>query len=418
MTTSPSRRQEPPFEAALAQHPAFPRFIALKIDVQRRGVHYTPEALRHIDGSVYQLIGDNVFFAALGARDQTTRQVPEALILRDGTTVLTDPTPLEQNPYLVDYRDGHFALVDGGREVEEVDFWEKPDYYGQLTSQGTPMDSIVFARPQRLNITPTAYCHFWKDDQGCKYCDLVPHIQKDGVIKKKLSPKDAYESVREALKQKGRFTTICMTMGSDVKGKIPFDAELDYYIDILQAIGENFPGRKKFPCQIITTAFDAGQLQRLYDQTGVSSWTSDLEVLNEELFKWICPGKEKWVGYREWKKRLVDAVDIFGRGQVNSGIVGGVELARPHGFATEEEALKRTLAEAETLISQGVAVVYIVWVPRPLSYFKDQQNASLDYYIRLAAGLRDLTDKYQLPIDFDDYRRCGNHPNTDLLRAA
>jgi len=35
-------------------------------------------------------------------------------------------------------------------------------------------------------------------------------------------------------------------------------------------------------------------LIRLYEQTGLSSYTSDIEVLNEEKFNWICPGKAKW----------------------------------------------------------------------------------------------------------------------------
>lgn len=34
-------RAEPSFDDVLAEHPRFPRLIARKIDVQRRGVHYT-----------------------------------------------------------------------------------------------------------------------------------------------------------------------------------------------------------------------------------------------------------------------------------------------------------------------------------------------------------------------------------------
>lgn len=416
MAFNHTRENELKFDEVVKKYPQIPRFIILKIDVQRRGVYYTQEALEHIEPDKYQLTGANIFFAGLGARDQKTKSVPESLILKDGTTIITDPTPLEQKPYLVDYRDGRFVLVDDDQVIEEVDFWEKPDFYGKVTSRGTPMDSIVFARPQRLNITPTSYCHFWKNDNGCKYCDLVPHLNEDGVIKKKLSPEDAYETVKEALKQKGRFTNICMTMGSDINGATPFDAETDYYIEILQAIGKNFKGRR-FPSQIITTALNEDQLGRLYNETGLASYTSDIEVLNEELFNWICPGKAEWVGYREWKRRLVAAVDIFGKGNVNSGIVGGVELARPLGFKTEDEALKNTLEEAEELISKGVSVVYIVWVPRPLSFFKDEKNASLEYYVNLTIGLNSLKNKYGLTIDFDDYRRCGNHPNSDLLRV-
>lgn len=57
------------------------------------------------------------------------------------------------------------------------------------------------------------------------------------------------------------------------------------------------------------------------------SYTADLEVLDEKMFEWICPGKAHYVGYNNWKERLYQAVDIFGRGYVNTGIVSGIELA-------------------------------------------------------------------------------------------
>ena len=408
-------RRDEPFEETVARYPQLPRLNLLKTDVQRRGVCYTEKVLKHVDANKYQLTGSNVFFSTLGARDQANKfGIPEALVLRDGSIVITDATPLEQNPYIVDYIDERYVLVDQGKVVEEIDFWERPHFYGKKTSSGTPMDSIIFARPQRLNITPTSKCCFFTEGLPCRYCDLNPHLNIDDVTSQKLTPQDAYETVREALKQPGRFTTLCMTMGSDIGGKVPFDDELQYYIDILQAIGKNFDGR--FPSQVITTALNYDQLARLHEETGLMSYTSDIEVLNEEKFIWICPGKAKYVGYQEWKKRLIDAVDIFGKGNVGTGTVGGVELAKPYGFPSEQEALKNILEEAETLISRGVAVVYIVWVPRPNSVFRDQKNASLDYYAQLTLGLDALSRKYGVTADFDDYRRCGNHPNSDLQR--
>jgi hypothetical protein len=190
---------------------------------------------------------------------------------------------------------------------------------------------------------------------------------------------------------------------------------VDFYLEILQAVGRVFKP-KKFPCQLMSTAFNEKQLSRLYEQTGVSSYVSDTEVLNERLFNWICPGKAKWVGYREWKRRLIAAVDIFGRGYVGTGIVGGVELAKPFGFTSEAEALSSTLDEAEDLASHGVTTVFIVWTPRPGSRFHDQKIPSLEYYVQLALGLHDVRKRYRLGVDFDDYRRCGNHPDSDLAR--
>ena len=405
--------EESEFEQVLECHPEFPRLVAVKIDAQRRGVHYTERALKTVDDSV-QMRSPYLF----GSRDGEIKDLPESLLLRDGTTILTDPTPLAQNPYLVDLVDGRLALVDDGKLIEHVDLWPKPLYYDKHTSSGIPMSHIVSARPQRLNVFQSSYCDFWAEDKGCKFCDIVTHTkqQKSELgVPSRLKPQDVSETIREALKEPGRFNGICLTSGSVIKGQELFDREVDFYIETLQAIGENF-ATKKFPSELIASAFNEKQLTRLYEQTGLTGYTSDLEVLGEDKFNWICPGKAKWVGYKEWQQRLIRAVDIFGRGNVGSGLVGGVELATPYGFTSEADALNSTLDEAEFLAENGVTTFYIVWVPRPGSPFKDQKNPSLDYFVRLAQGLHNLRVKYNLPIDYNDYRRCGNHPDGDLSR--
>jgi hypothetical protein len=408
-------RNELSFDEVLARYPRFPRLIALKIDVKRRGVHYTKRAELAVDPAIHQLRSPYIF----GSRDGVIAPLPESLLLRDGTSILVDPTPLEQDPYVVDFIDGRFVLVDGGRFIDEVDLWPKPAYYDKKTSSGIPMSHIVGARPQRLNVFQSSYCYFWADDKGCRFCDIVPHTQqqrKELGVPDRRRPEDVRETIAEAIKEPGRFTSLCLTAGSVVKGKEVFDLEVDYYVELLQAIGDVFATRR-FPSQLLSSAFNERQLIRLHEQTGLSSYTSDIEVLNEEKFNWICPGKAKWVGYQEWKNRLIRAVDIFGRGNVGTGIVGGVEMATPHGFTREDDALAATLGEAEYLAENGVTTVSIVWVPRPGSNFHDQVAPSLDYYLRLCQGLQDLRVKYGLSVDFDDYRRCGNHPDSDLARA-
>jgi hypothetical protein len=117
--TSTSLTRESSLDDVLERHPDFPRLVALKIDVQRRGVHYTERALSHVGPSRHQIRGTYIF----GSRDQSLSAVPESLVLRDGTTVLTDPTPLDQNPYRVDWQDRRFVLLDGDRFIEETELW-------------------------------------------------------------------------------------------------------------------------------------------------------------------------------------------------------------------------------------------------------------------------------------------------------
>ena len=115
-------------------------------------------------------------------------------------------------------------------------------------------------------------------------------------------------------------------------------------------------------------------------------------------------------------RRLVEAVGIFGRGRVNTGIVGGVETATPHGFASEDDALAATLEEADDLASQGVSTVHCVWGPTPGSVFFKQKVPSLEYYVRLSQGLDQIRRNHGLNVDMDNYRLCGNHPDSDLSR--
>lgn len=410
----PETKKQSLLDEIAQRYPDVPRLLILKTDVQRRGVQYTDRAIALLDENRHQSTGTHIF----GTRDGVIAQRPESLLLRDGTSIITTPTPSEEHPYIVDELDGLPWLFDNGIPLEEVEYWPAPAYYLKTSRSGVPMKNIVSTRPQRLNIFPYRYCTFWNNGNGCAFCDIVAQMkkgQKELQIPPRLDPVEVGEVIAEALQEPGRFSTVFLTSGSIVGGTEPFDDEIDYYIAILKEVGKNFRTRK-FPSQLIGTAFEKKQLQRLYDETGLMSYTANIEVLNERLFNAYCPGKAEWIGYKEWKRRLVDAVDVFGPGRVNTGIVAGIELAGPHGFTNEDEALEHTLAEAEDMARQGVSTVYILWSPRPDTPLSGYKNGSLDYYIRLARGLHALRIKYRLSIEHDSYRTCGNHPDTDLSR--
>jgi len=408
------RAQQLSYQAVVSKYPDVSRFVILKADVQRRGVVYTERALAQADPERHLMQARSIFHS-IGEKND---QVPVSLLLRDGTSIVTGPRPDAEAPYTVDLLDGRVVLTDEGRILEEVEYWPKPDFVSQFTSSGRPMWQVATPRPQRMDINPYAYCHYWDDGKGCKYCNIAAHYNKERKTHQKplrLDPREVSETVGAAIRQPGRFTTIGLTCGSILGDGELFAAEVDIYIETLQAIGENFSTRR-FPSQLVASAFSPEQLARVHEQTGLLTYTSNIEVLSEEKFNWICPGKAARPGYREWKRRLVQAVEIFGAGNVNTGIVGGVELATPHGFLSEDEGLQATLEEAEDLASQGVATVSCVWVPVAGSVFHKQKAPSLEYYVRLALGLDGLRRRYGLLVDMDSYRICGNHPDTDLSR--
>ena len=411
------REKELSYDQVIDKYPDIPPILALKIDVSRRGIAYTDAAFAKVDPNVHHV---EPFNYMIGHGKQIS---PIGLFLRDGSVICQGHQEVYdwtyRDPYILDVVDDKLVIVDNGRIFEEAKFWEKPDFYDKYTSNGTPMREIASARPQRLTIAPATKCHFWDvPKEGCKYCALFSahrSANDEGDIRDDKWFSDVTETVEEALKQKGRYASFHMTAGSTLSGKEIFDDEVDLYIKTLKA-AERVIDAKKFPVKLVASAFSKRQLQRMYEETAITTYTTDLEVLNKNLFGWVCPGKNRLVGYDEWKHRLYDAVEIFGRGNVDCGIVGGVETAQPNGFEDEQEALNNVLTEAEEIASHGVSFADCVWNTLPGAIFMKQKTPSLEYYVQLALGLAEVRRKNGLNIYTDDYRRCGNHPNTDLAR--
>lgn len=407
------RKKEESYWDIIKKYPTVSPFIITQLDVQRRGVVYTDAALDKVDTRIHQVdpYGDRV--------------APSSLLLRDGTSIITHftfstskKTLNSREPYTVDVVDGKTVLVDDDQVVDEIIYWEKPKFYDKKTSFGTPMSEVVDARPQRFSLAVSKYCHFWDTPGGgCKYCGIgAAGAKYKGCANEQVNCEEIKEVMQEIIKEKGRFTGVVLTGGSILSGDELCDDELQAYINALQAIGKAFK-TKKFPSQVNSTALSERQLIRLYEETGLTSYTTDLEVFNEDIYKWVCPGKAAHISFDEWKNRLYKAVGIFGKGQVNTGIVSGVELAKPYGFKTEEEALKADFEMAEELASHGVGLKHDVWNVVPNSIFFKQTTPSLDYYVRLTKGFYEIMQKYGISTEMDNYRKCSMHASINLDRV-
>lgn len=393
-----------------------PKLFILKVDVQRRGVIYTEAAQKKIDPARHQL-------QQAGSQGFRIEKLyfPEGLILKDGSYLIVsydyDFENQTREPYVVDVIDDKIWITDEGEALAEVTYFEKPDYYDKYASNGKPFTEYLSSRPQRIDVTLNRYCHFWdRPGGGCKYCPLTPNYYKQKLKEERTNIKYIVEAVEEAVKQEGRFSGFMFTGGSILSGEEVLDDELDAYIELIKAIGDLFEDGKKFPSQLICSAFDERQLERLRKETKLTHYTTDIEVLNEELFNWICEGKSHYIGYNEWKRRLIASLDYFGRGNVTSGMVSGVELAKPNGFSSESEALKAITEEAESIVEHGIALAANVWRAAPGSVFHNQDTPSLEYFISLFNNFDKLHRKYNVGRYTDDYRRCGMHTGLDLLR--
>lgn len=128
-------------------------------------------------------------------------------------------------------------------------------------------------------------------------------------------------------------------------------SEVEWYARFLEKI------RKGIGCWYTATfqiqALPDEGWKRLYD-TGIPSVQPNIEVWDKGLCEIICPGKAKYVGYEEWVKRTVRAVNFWGPGNVNPNFVSGIEMAQPFGFKDVNKAVESTLSGFDFLMSNGV----------------------------------------------------------------
>ncbi|HCJ66592.1 MAG TPA: hypothetical protein DHV62_04520, partial [Elusimicrobia bacterium] len=419
------------FDQVAKKYPDFPRTILRKIDTALRGVVLTEKALERAkeEGALFSGISNKpaLLFGAL---------------FRDGTWVLGLETYLQQlpckairkgNPYILDVLDGKLWLLDGlprpfaqdknvnqsldahglptrlsarqvfprakgrGEPVEEIHFVPIPKYYCKKTSRGIPMSEVVNARfPSSLAIT-VLHCRFDQEKNlgdpakavTCKFCFYAtPLFRRKEENYTPESLEDIYETVKEALKEEGRWTSIHLVGGSDPRGMHqngaypgnlpreivkdtsnfisrdkPYEKEVEEDIKVLKTLQKYF-GTEKIPVRAIASAFPREQLLRL-KEAGLSAYNSHIEVWDEKLFAWICPGKAKYFGRQYWIDSILSAVEIFGRGNVSTQLVAGAELAEPYGFKTIEEALESNLECADFFARNGAYTTFcILWVDR------------------------------------------------------
>ena len=222
------REKELSIKEVIKKYPEVSPFVIIKTDAQRRGVIFTQKALERVDENVHQLVHR-------GFSGEKKDKTPFSLLLRDGTSVLTGGGAVtgKRDPLIVDVVDGKTVLTDDGEVLEEVSYWEKPDFYDKFTSSGKPMWHIAWARPQRIDLNPHQYCQFWNTPgHGCKYCSIAA-AYKNSDKPQYVNLDDIEETVKEALKQPGRFTSVFLTGGTILSGKELLDDEVDLYINTL-----------------------------------------------------------------------------------------------------------------------------------------------------------------------------------------
>lgn len=391
-----------------------PKTFILKEDLMIRGVSLTKEAIEKLQEPYYE---HTHAIYQWHHKDFTEGYgVPFDLYFKDGTRAGFRIGTHETDPYTIDFSQGKFWLYSHGEPIEEIFFSKRPDFYEKNTSSGVPMKTVAIAKGQdAIMIHPYRYCYYFKEGLQCKFCDMDYNLKLQLSLGKKfkvqVNPQDIYETIKEALKEKGKWRSINMTGGSDPTNG--YQKEFEFYLECVKAVKAAFVdmgfNMERVPLAAIMTPLKEDQYIQLYE-AGLRSYGANLEVWDKEKFPLVCPGKSKYLGREEWIKRAINAVKIFGKGNVFSYFVAGVEFAPPpYGAGVDapiEPIIKSNLEDREFLMENGVMPSSCHWAIEPGTdfYKMGATQPPLEFFVKL--GREDFLLKKKMGFNYGIDMMC------------
>lgn len=377
--------------------------IVLKTDLVRLGINVGPRASEQ-----FQQLDDIAwkgyhFFSY--DREETTvfsQKVPMQLRLEDGCPVQLESD--QKSRYLLDFADGEFFLSENGEAIaNNVYFPHKPRWYGMKLEDGTPMEAVCQGFGDgAIFIVFNNHCQMWNTGDDCRFCNINETLldQKKGgestIVKKSIDQISEVIATALAIDPLNRRQII--VSGGAILKKYEGQTELEYNCSRLRAMKERLGAAPPLTIQIVAQSDENWQM--IKDTGIVTSVEPNMEVWDRKLFEWICPGKNKFVGYDEWIRRMIKGVEIFGQYMVNPNFVLGVEMAKPYGFTDIGEAVKSLADGWDFLMGHGVLPRHRFWFIEKGSRFGDQTPPPLEYYIEAQKAYAELRQKHGIEMPY------------------
>lgn len=329
--------------------------LYLQIELYTHGIALDPDELRHLGvGSAINEQRHLLF--DMNRKHQNRVSLPSAFYLPLGacTTFRRD----DSSRYRLRVVEGKPVIFKDNTEfVAEIEFYERPHIDG-TTSDGTPFDRFgTFTHEGGAFLIFSNECDLKNTGDDCKFCNInaTAANYRDRNIPLK-SPRQIAE-VYTAAFNAGYGNHLRLTGGF-----IPERREVEYYLDIADEIRDRTGQEEIHALTVIGAPSDLSLIDN-YKEAGWSNLSINIEVWDKHIFEAICPGKSKRYGGRDhWIEAMKHAVSVFGRGNVRSSMVGGLEPKTS------------TLEGVEYLASIGVIAFPGAWIPNPGSALEGHRS--------------------------------------------
>jgi hypothetical protein len=395
-------------EDSARRYSDLPLEAIFKEDLLRSGVAFSGDALRVASGfkprAYFIFSFDLAPISAL--RQEENLRAPEEICLQGGrfgfrrsiASVRLNPA----SPYCVELSsEGQLVLSLETEEVAHVELQPVPEYYRCSLPNGKPLSDIAptIEWGYLLYLAVLRTCQYFGRGEECRFCDINENYRQQKKSGRRYTAVKSVAEVMEALEiihETDSASRAYTVTGGSINGLLEGRREVDFYVRYPEAIERRFPGR--WISKVVVQALPKDEVQRFKD-VGVQIYHPNYEVWDPRLFELLCPGKSRYIGHDEWAKRIIAAAGVFGARYVIPNLVAGVEMAKPYGFTTVDEAIRSTGEGLDFFMSHGIVPRFTTWCPEPLSSLGqlNPEGAPLEYHLRLLRAWRDTHEKYRLP---------------------
>jgi hypothetical protein len=299
-------------------------------------------------------------------------------------------------PFSINVENGKPILYNESTPVAEILFYEQPVHsiLEEQLSTGEKVKSILSIDPHgQIDVSYSAECALKDKGEDCLFCSINVRERDPErlLLKNPRQIAEAYSIVRKA--GYGRHFKIS-------GGFVPERRELEYYIDVVEAIREK---HSKFNgVAVIGAPADLSVLPK-YKEAGYTDLSHNLEVWDKNLFAHICPGKSRRNGgWEHWVESLQAAVEVFGKGHVHSNFVGGLD--------TKEEFLDGI----EFLSSKGVVAHFGMFSPQINTGLQGKRTPEPWYHWEVADRATDIQIRHGFTTE-QMYRGPGTGDHTGRI---
>ncbi len=271
---------------------------------------------------------------------------------------------------------GGYELVDGRNgERYAVRIPPEPPWYRRLTSRDVPMSKIGVLQGTCLGIYINPVCAFWNyhPPVNCRFCTTGQNVGCAEIAQKTVE--DVVETCWAA-KDQSDVTFVHFNGGFQGSRGLalaePFVRAVKEDVGLLVGVQ-------------LTPERDFSGYDRLVD-LGVDHFSLCMELLDEEWFARICPGKARMLGQPLFFDALEHCARLLPRGAVSGEIIVGIE------------PIENTIQGIERIASAGAFPTVCIFRPTIGSDMADWPPPIYDEVRQVMAAMYDACRRHRLPI--------------------